>query len=206
MKYKLLEHENKGIITCNSPVLSDNKHTYYIEFEVEKVSENASYLAVFTSEKNSEYSMPLICQNNANCYSVKIPHELLKAAQIVNVGVLELFDNYAPKFWACPPLKISSFGALRSSMWTVQGDLSADKVLADFAELESKNGALKNEIESLKNKHENLLNLIENINQKQAHDYAQTKKLASALNNAIAIINALQERILELEKGYDPSI
>lgn len=127
MKYKLEYGNPKGFMVDQTPVLGDIRDTYAVSF---LLPNSGSYIAVFIDSDGIEYRKTII---DGKC---KIPYELLKKEQYVDVTVCEIVDNEIKHTWVCTPLKISNFMYLRRSQWAISGGMTDKDCLSRLSEIE----------------------------------------------------------------------
>lgn len=127
MKYKLEYENTKGIMIDRTPILGDIRDTYAVSF---LLPGNGCYIALFIDSDGIEYRKAIF---DGKC---KIPYELLKKEQYVDLTVCEIIDDEIKHSWVCDPLKISSFMYLRRTQWTISGGMTDKDCLSRLNEIE----------------------------------------------------------------------
>lgn len=207
MIYELLPN-GRGVLIDRAPILSDVRDTYEVSF---LLSENGSYLALFTDAAGIEYRKAI---KNGKC---QIPKELLKKEQYASLIVSQIDGERVLRSWECEPLKITAMLYLRQTQWEVSGGMTNKNAYERMAELERLYsqalldfGALCAAVEGYKTdldkQAETLRAEYTRLSDAVASVKRENEKLVTAYNEASKIINDLAGRLAALEKNYDPTI
>ena len=119
--------------------------------------------------------------------------------------------------WECHPLKVGTFLSLRQTQWQITAGLDDRELFARLAEVEREHAKTRAEFDALKADYSShrtataeSVGTFERKLAKQGETLASVKKanetLTKSYNEAIKVVNDLSQRVLALEKNYDPTI
>lgn len=195
MKYKILNNSTRGVIIDNSPIFGDIRSSFEIGFEL---PDSKSYVILLKGADGIEHRRTII---DGVC---KLPREILKKEQYVEVKVFKVENETITQGWDCDPLKLTSFCNLRKSQWELAGGLTEDycKSILDNHEenLATHNDTLRILTETKDTHEQKILQLNQLLDIKTTH----ITELENKLNEAIEAINNLSERVEFMENNYNP--
>lgn len=201
MKYTISKDCDKGILTDRTPVLQDVKDTYEVSF---LLPESNTYIATFTDKQCVQYRKAI---TDGKC---RVPKELLRCAQYVGLVVSEIDGDQILRTWECEPLRVTALCNMRQTQWELSGGMTDTDTREKISALEMAHVQLtKKQVEistALAAYSEETVEERTRVNGELAAVKAENKRLTEAYNQAIEVINNLSERIVALEKNYDPTI
>ncbi len=208
MKYEIIEGSGVGVIIDPTPILRDIKDTFCVSFVL---PEAGAYVALFRDEAGVEYRATI------KDSTAKVPKPLLTKEQRVGLTVCKLDGEAITQSWECQPLKVGTFLSLRQTQWQITAGMDDRELFARLAEIEREHAKTRAEFDALKDDYarhrDATAQLVASFEKKldgQGETLASVKKsnetLAGAYNEAIKVVNDLSQRVLALEKNYDPTI
>ena len=208
MQYELINGSGVGVITDPTPILRDIKDTFCVSFVL---PEAGAYVALFRDENGVEYRATI------KDSTVKVPKPLLTKEQGVGLTVCKLDGEKITQSWECHPLKVGTFLSLRQTQWQITAGLDDRELFARLAETEREHAKTRAEFDALKADYSShraetaeSVGTFERKLTEQGEVLASVKKanetLTKSYNEAIKVVNDLSQRVLALEKNYDPTI
>lgn len=208
MRYELLNNADIGVVVDATPVYRDIKDTFEVSF---LLPSDGVYVAVMCDADGVEYRATLFDGR------LKIPKQLLKRSGEVQLVVHQTENGRVIRTWECRPFKVETFLAERETWRKLSTGLDADKLQLRLTYIERVHATAMEEYAALiravslyKAETENLIDELRQdiASQKEVITSlkAENVRLSEAFNKAIEVINNLSERIVALEKNYDPTI